>query len=812
MSCFNCCGKKPNSSSSSLPSAEKNDSRTTRTGGSAGGDSYDTSKDQTAQDALDVRIQIIDTDGGLQGANDPYNRRTTTDDFTASDHDLTVSRIPSFVSAVEHISQQTGLPPTRDHPTTRTSAGARVDHPHLQPPPPAGHLRQETTTSTFFYQPTRSHFSSASGASSSHGGEQHRGTRPGGTQLEVDQQSQQETFYTAAGAGAASSTAGTTQRTANYYQGATSSSSASFRDGGTNKGSAAAGTTSTINNATAENRSNRSYSISLASSASGFPGEKKAPAPGAASIGAGGSTTPGRGGAQEFVLLDPQLHTNSIAGTTNKSSPSNSPSSLYYSYRDKELQEEIEHQQNLLHNPPRRRSLSVKLREGLGLVTKSVSTTATLQSVISSGEEEDFGFGEVKKKRRKFAFARWFRKKRISKEDKAKNFRFWQEMQEKRLKQGNPNVVLDYRWLKPLLDVLNADAGDASVDLQLNKSFASGCYPLFLFAGACPSGITKSMQAILFVYKFPTASSSGSGTTRRHSLTKGRGLMGNKGGKEVAAGIPGGGTIEFWWVKPADKTNSTLDLNLCQLHTSGKHKNSCGSQTKSGYEQIANYFKTNATYGDFQFGIEIVERDDGSRVPKAYLDRVANIETGGDRDSVMVAGAGSTLVGTPAGGAAGGGPLAGAAATTPGAASSVAASSTFVEQTGRGGGGTTTTSMLRSVSPSQNRTGMLAARGYISLIWQENWAAFMGRFIEGRLVYRLPEYEEGPNLRSREYHIRGSEPIRVRGDYESVPFENVFTDGMEKIKIMCEGVNWKTAPLDENNLSAVAGKKLRRTV
>eukprot|EP00392_Amoebophrya_sp_AT5.2_P009178 g9206.t1 len=300
-----------------------------------------------------------------------------------------------------------------------------------------------------------------------------------------------------------------------------------------------------------------------------------------------------------------------------------------------------------------------------------------------SSEEEDFGLGPdeeltsrsgKKRKNRKMhmlkslAFLGKAKRKTQTKEEREKQKQLWAEMTAKRLKEGNPNKVLDYYWLKPLVDALSADpltvelvenrklkrsysllpplrerekndhnvlqqtgregTAGAVEEIQnqipldlvegvepcsgvfLQKGFAPNTFPLFLFAGACPSAVTRNMQAILFVYTFPPK-------RRASRFLGGGGQRGEKAAalKKDSPGLPGGGTIDFWWVKP-EAGGRKLDYNYLQKHESGRWKNVCGSQTRGGYEQIADYFRKNAMKGpDAVPGIPIVLRNDFESVP-----------------------------------------------------------------------------------------------------------------------------------------------------------------------------------------------------
>ncbi|CAD7936708.1 unnamed protein product [Amoebophrya sp. A25] len=530
--------------------------------------------------------------------------------------------------------------------------------------------------------------------------------------------------------------------------------------------------------------------------------------------------------------------------------------------------------------------------------------------------EEDFGMGPDPKRKKRRGRQKVFRtalntvlgrgkfmRKKMSKEDLDERDRNWHIMQEKRLADGNPNKLTDYVWLQSLLNALSADPLGVDAD-ELTKGCAAGQFPLFVFAGACPSSITRSMQAILFVYKMPSTSG---------------GMLPRISKKRKSA--TQSGSIDFWWIKPkydggkSGKIYCDMDLEFMQKHTSGKAKNACGGQVKGGYEQIADYFLKNKVSGDgqFRFGIEMVYRKDGSVIPRAYVEKVKptfvsealgaideeDDENRGDdagrlssskesgaarattatmtdqgRDSevervhgfsvasewnpqtldaespklqvlsplaVRIAlddgnapglrtpeySAASAFSARSALSARPGQPvLATGTPATPGSAlvprkdivvgvhtaavpdnltpqkassqaSDASPSSSQSASTAsppRTPGGRASASRP-SAGMDSSGTTMDFSRGYISLIWQENWAAFMGRFIEGRMVYRLREYSEGPNLRSREYHIKGSDPIRLRSDFESVPFEDLWDEGGANIKMMCQGDAWKNVPL-----------------
>ena len=87
-------------------------------------------------------------------------------------------------------------------------------------------------------------------------------------------------------------------------------------------------------------------------------------------------------------------------------------------------------------------------------------------------------------------------------------------------------------------------------------------------------------------------------------------------------------------------------------------------------------------------------------------------------------------------------------------------------------------------------------RSYVLMIWQEGWASWGGKFIEGRIVYHSVFREwDTPPLYSREYHIAGSKPIVLREDAESCGFGCPFDElGKVCVKAMIQGdQNWKKA-------------------
>lgn len=137
----------------------------------------------------------------------------------------------------------------------------------------------------------------------------------------------------------------------------------------------------------------------------------------------------------------------------------------------------------------------------------------------------------------------------------------------------NKNHVSHFAWLQDLLQSIVASDTARLVDESANV------VPLFVVAGACPSPLCSSMQAVMF--------------------------------SEIA------GAVDFWWIKPSRVDPTQLERETLRLHSSGPFKNTPG-RSRSFYSPMSEKFAVGVD-GDFVFGVDssgrafIEEEADGGR-------------------------------------------------------------------------------------------------------------------------------------------------------------------------------------------------------
>lgn len=117
----------------------------------------------------------------------------------------------------------------------------------------------------------------------------------------------------------------------------------------------------------------------------------------------------------------------------------------------------------------------------------------------------------------------------------------------------NANRISQYHWLE---EVLRAVVVGQARDMVVDVASRSAGSPLFVLAGACPSSLTRAMQAMMF------------------SVV----------GEALA--------VDYWWIKPSASDPRALERGTLDRHFQGRHKNTCGKMARAIYAAIADKFVT----------------------------------------------------------------------------------------------------------------------------------------------------------------------------------------------------------------------------
>lgn len=192
---------------------------------------------------------------------------------------------------------------------------------------------------------------------------------------------------------------------------------------------------------------------------------------------------------------------------------------------------------------------------------------ASLQRQVTGGSESEHGTERRDLEAISFYSARSHTEPSSADEGTAPSFEKQAAVQPTRPKRPaqNPNRVSHYRWTQELLQRIADGAQDVATDAATQQRWT----PLFIIAGACPSRMCRSMQALLLCARE--------------------------------------GAVDFWWIKPKTADPTALEWNTVNLHQRGAFKN-CPGMSRSVYAPLARLFMgeglTGASSKEPRFGVD----------------------------------------------------------------------------------------------------------------------------------------------------------------------------------------------------------------
>jgi len=135
-------------------------------------------------------------------------------------------------------------------------------------------------------------------------------------------------------------------------------------------------------------------------------------------------------------------------------------------------------------------------------------------------------------------------------------------------KKANKNRPSNYVWLQ---EAFEAICRNSAHTLGAKVEDGTDATPLFVVAGACPSGgmFGTPMQAMMYFHCSPAS-------------------------------------VRFWWVKPEAKKSSSFGAQFLQAHTKGPHKNLAGSSASKVYRPLATFFEKGECNG-MKFVLELID-------------------------------------------------------------------------------------------------------------------------------------------------------------------------------------------------------------